>query len=457
LNGRLTILEPMQLTPLLLHLLIPVALAEPEVAMVGLHVPGASLDEAASANAAFAEALVATGRLEVVTPEAFADRIRGRESLIVRDAALNRGEAALNDGRALFDAADTEGAIPLLERAVERLEEGTRAVGDPRELVSAYLLLGLAHASQGDNASALESWHTVAVLDPTLELDAVRYAPKIVTLFDEARAMAVGASGGSLTVTLSDGASGEVLIDGRSVGPAPASVDGLPAGTHYVTVDTDAGARHLAVAELDEGAPLELVVSSQSASLGRPSDTPVGRAVQTGELYRALGEYGDTPLFVVGGVVTGDSDDRSDDRVALCLYAPRSQTFSKALTAEVGDDALGAMMDLVPSLATYLTEGGAVRSDRVSPQVPGLDISANPLLTQLLLAPEPVSGGGGEVAGGDDERGPRWLLWAGAGVVVAGGATAAVVLLSDDGEGGTEPDSEYPEGSGSVVFGPIPE
>jgi len=387
-------------------------------------------------------------------PDDFAGRIRGRESLIVRDAALHRGQETLNDGRALFDAADTEGAIPLLESAVERLEEGTRAVGDPRELVSAYLLLGLAQASQGDNASALESWHTVAVLDPTLELDAVRYAPKIVTLFDEAHSMALGAMGGSLTVSLADGTSGEVLIDGRSVGPAPAVVEGLPAGTHYVTVDTDAGGRHLAVADLMEGAPTELVVSGESASLGMHSETPVGRAIQTGELYRAVGEYGETALFVVGGVV---SDDGAADRVALCLYAPRSQTFSKALTAEAGDDPVSAMMDLVPSLATYLTDAGSIRSDRVSPQVPGLDISANPILTRLLLDPQPVStAGAGASAGEDGERGARWLLWAGAGVVVAGGATAAVVLLTDDGGEGTEPDSEYAEGTGSVVFGPIP-
>ena len=175
------------------------------------------------------------------------------------------------------------------------------------------------------------------------------------------------------------------------------------------------------------------------------ADDPVGRAVQTSELYKALGEYGETGLFLVGGV--------TEDRVSLCLYAPRSDTFSKALTAEAGDDPAGAMLDLVPSLASYLTDAGGIRTDRVSPQVPGLDISANPVLTSLLFEPRDAPVVSAVEGGGEDESGgARWLLWAGAGAVAAGGATAAVLLLTG------EEDTPTPtnEGGGTVVFGPIP-
>lgn len=433
---------------LLIHLLTLAAGAEalPEVAVVGLHVPGVDLEDAEAVNDRFIEALADSGKVAVVPPEELAGRIQGRESLIIRDAALNRGQEALREGRALFERADTEGAVPLLERAVARLEEGTRAVGDPRELVEAHLLLGLAYASLGDNSSALLSWNEVAILDPSLELDPIRYAPKIVTLFNEARELAAQSQAGALTVTSAGGAAGEVLVDGRPVGPAPAVVEGLSAGTHYVVLDTEDGARHLAVAELLEGEPLDLSVSEQSAALGRPADDPVGRAVQTGELYKALGEYGETALFLVGGVVDGDGG----EQVSLSLYAPRSRTFSKALMSDAGDEPASAMLDLVPSLTNYINDSGGIRSDRIAPQVPPLDISANPLLTRLLFDPAPPTAPADEGATDDEGGGRRWLLWTGVGVVAAGGAaTAAVLLLSE----GDEPSEDN---TGTVVLGPIP-
>jgi hypothetical protein len=438
--------EPMQSISLLLHLLcgLSPAAALPEVAVVGVHIPGVDAEAAEATNETLAQALEATGKVEALRPAELAPRLRGREELIISDAALNRGVAALDSGRALFERADTEGAIPLLEQAVARLDEGTRAVGDPKELVEAWLLLGLAQASQGDSEAALESWQAVAVLDPDLELDSIRYAPKIVDLFNQARAAAAEASSGTLTVSSAGGSAGEVRVDGRPVGRAPLSLEGLPAGTHYVILDTDDGARHLAVADLVAGEDLDLFVSEQSASLGRPAEDAVGRAVQTSELYKALGKYGETGLFLVGGV--------TEDRVSLCLYAPRTNTFSKALTAESGGDPAGALQDLVPSLASYLTESGGIRTDRVSPQVPGLDISANPVLTRLLFEPEDAPAEVAVVDGGEDGRGGRWLLWAGAGAVAAGGATAAVILLT----GEEQQDPPENTGGGTVVFGPIP-
>jgi len=424
----------------------------PEIAVVGLH-DAAAADRAFTdgASARLAEALDATGRFDALTPAEFSTQLRGREELVLSDSALGAGRRDLDDGRALFERAAPEEAVPLLRRAVERLESGTRVVGDPRALIEAWLVLGLAQASLGESAEALGAWRQVVVLEPDRALDPVNYPPKFVSLFDEARAQVTGALAGALTVDTA--LEGEVLVDGRSVGSArpgaPLELSGLPAGTHYVTLRGDDGGFHVDAVALTAGASALVEVREGAWSLGRPAESDAERSSQIAALYGALGEYGGADFLLVGGVV--------DDALSLCLYAPRSRTFSKALSIEADGDAFGAAEDLLGTLAGYATASGGIRTDRTSIEPPPLDISSNAALTGLLFDPaDPV-------AAQEDTGGRRWLLWGGVGALAVGGAVTAAVLLTGEDEAPSTPDevddgpsTTDPAPGGTVTVGPLP-
>ena len=76
--------------------------------------------------------------------------------------------------------------------------------------------------------------------------------------------------------------------------------------------------------------------------------------------------------------------------MGLQLFEPRTGSFSKVVEASAGEDPLGSLLDLVPSVAAYVDEGGALRADRVSRNALALDISSNLWLAGSLLDPPPL-------------------------------------------------------------------
>jgi hypothetical protein len=138
--------------------------------------------------------------------------------------------------------------------------------------------------------------------------------------------------------------------------------------------------------------------------------------------------------------VAGES---SANTLVLFLHGVESGQFSQALSIQgTGDPA--AMLPFVLALEGTLSESSGLRMDRVSSDVPSLDVNANPVLTSLLLEPVVNEPGllPGQAAGA-----PRWVVWAGAGALAAGGVVAVGVALNAG--------EKEPEG-GTVVLGPIP-
>ncbi|MFN7142908.1 MAG: hypothetical protein ACK4YP_03970, partial [Myxococcota bacterium] len=143
------------------------------------------------------------------------------------------------------------------------------------------------------------------------------------------------------------------------------------------------------------------------------------------------------PVLLAG--VTGNG------QVALQIYAPASGNFSRALTADAGDDALGALVDLVPAAVAYLQENGDIKSDRVSPQVVPLDVASNDVLAEMIFEPRAPRAAVAEAVP-TTKKGVPWYVWAGIGAVAAGGGATAAVLLSQDTAGD----------AGTITFGPPP-
>ncbi len=410
-----------------------------EVAVVGLHISGADDEQAISAAEQLTEALDRTGSVDVVEAGEVRARLSGREDLVIEGTFLGPGRAMLDEGQVLYERADFENAIPVLDDAVAALRAGLPGAKDSKDLIEALLLLGLAQAGIGELDAARAAYKQVAVLDSSRRLDPVRYAPKIVALFDEVREQVASLPTANLSVQGPDGEH-EVFVDGRSVGNAPLVVKDLPPGTHYVLVVGSEGQREFAEVELNPGSKQTYLATLAGRSLGQPGEDADAREQQTRLLYESLGEFVATPLVFIGG-------ETGSGQVAVQLYEPRTESFSRVVTADAGGDPVSAMVDLCPTLAQYITDDGNLRADRTAPDVVSLDLSTNPLLASMLLDPEPIVQEV-RVAGG----GAPWFVWAGVAALAAGGAATAAVLLMDEGDGSEPVDPDQ----GTVVVGPMP-
>ncbi len=408
----------------------------PELVVVGVHAPGLTGDRAEEAALRLAEGLDATGKVDALTPDEVRARIAGRESLILDSFALGPGRDALREGKVLYDRAQPDQAIPVLEQAARQLAGGLAATADVRDLHDALTLLGLAHAGLGNEDAARAAFRRSVTLDPTRQLDPVNYPPQIVALYSQVREAAAAEPPAVLNVTAPAGA--DVWVDGRPAAGGAASLELVP-GEHHVLIRGEGGASWFDTVTLGPSERKQLSPSLQARALARTATDGAGRSRQTRDLYRSVGQYTDRDPVLLAGV-TGNG------QVALQIYAPASGNFSRALTAEADGDPVAALVDLLPAAVGFLSENGDIKSDRVSPQVVALDVSANDVLSGMILAPRAATASAAPAPVA--KKGAPWYVWAGIGAVVAGGGATAAVLLSQE--------PEETGDAGTITFGPVP-
>lgn len=421
---------------LLLLAALPAYAEGPEIVVVGVHVP----EQADGAGVAerLAQAVDDTRKADGLAPAEVSKRIAGREALILDTYALGPGRERLKEGKVLYDRAQPDQAIPVLSDAVKLLANGLAVSTDARDLHEALMTLGLAQVGLGEEDPARQTFRRSAVLDPARQLDAVRYPPDVISMFNAVRQEAQAAPAAGVSITASVPA--KVWVDGRPVGDAPQKNLELSPGEHYILVRAPSGASLFRDLTLASGQQESISATLDQRSIGVVAEDAPGRTRQTRDLYRGLGAYTDNALVLLAGSLP-------DGKVGVQLYAPSSGNFSRPLTADAGGDPTGSLLDLVPTMVGYIGDNGDIRADRVSSQVLALDVGANDVLSGMLFEPpEP------QATVSDDRRGVPWYVWAGVGAVVAGGgATATALLLSDN--GGTEPSVNE---NGTIEFGPIP-
>ncbi len=425
-----------------LPLTLAVALAadKPELLVVGLHLPEAMGQAADDAAERAVEVLESNGSIDALSPREVSRRISGREPLVLESFGLGAGRQRLKDAQLLYDRANVEEAVPEAEEAISLFQRGMAVSTSSRELADAYILLGMIRVALGEDKPASSAFRKAAALDVGRELDPVNFPPRVIELYDAARGDLVKKSPATLHVQTSVGA--RVFIDGKDLGQAPVESIRLVPGEHFLLVRAAGGASRFETLSITAGENRVVDVALEARGLGTALADNPGRSRQTRDLYRALGEYSDKTAVLVAGTLP-------DGQVGAQLYAPLSGNFSRAVTAEAGDDPLGSLLDLLPTVSGYLSERGDVRTDRVGAQVLALDVGANPVLAGLLYDPPRPSDDVATVAVA--KPGVPWWVWAGTGAVLAGaGTAAAVVLLSEE----APPDE--PADQGTIVFGPIP-
>jgi hypothetical protein len=170
-----------------------------------------------------------------------------------------RGQSAdpeLAQGLRQVREGDFEGAVTTLESSVQRL---SGIPGRSRELVQAYLNLGVAYVALDQPETARSRFREALTRDRHLKLSPAEYSPKVLAAFEEARRaerQARGGRGGSRTPLIALGvgavAAGVVLA---TRGGAPPVFSGARFGTPVVVCPDDS---------VDFPVPVQILVEAQA-------------------------------------------------------------------------------------------------------------------------------------------------------------------------------------------------
>ena len=148
------------------------------------------------------------------------------------DRQLDEARTLYSDGR--FDA-----AVVTLRGAIAQLQELRDVQSRQVQLADAHLLLGLAHLAMRAEEEALTNFKQVVSLDPKRTLDTEIFSPRVVALFDRARA--------------------EVAEAARRINPSPAASGSDTKGDDEPALTTDS--RQPVVPSLNAGTMMRLRLS----------------------------------------------------------------------------------------------------------------------------------------------------------------------------------------------------
>ena len=403
-----------------------IAKDKPQIAVVGIH--DQNLDESAQTAgvAAIVEALDQTGRLQGLDQDDVALKIQGREPIIVEEAFLGSGRRFLEDGRILHDQAQPEEAVPVLEEAISNLQLGLASTRSTQDLWAAWMYLGTANLSLGDEDAAARAYAEAVALNPDRLPNTSQFPPDVVDFYKRVQGDQVAAAR-SLKVA-ADRSGVVIYLNGNEVGQAPVTIERVVPGTNHLVAVGEGRQSYQRVEVTPDTGAIEMVMAA--ATLGTSSSSRFMRARQTGGLYKAISSLGDVDVVLLAGT--------RENRLYLQMYSPRNDAFSKEIDIPYTDDPVDEAVAVVKDLAAVVTDDGTISSLATSAQAVPLEVEANALLTQMLLNPKSIEP--------TANRSRLWLVLGGAGAAaIATGAT--VFLLSN-----SAPDPNQ----GTITIGPIP-
>ncbi len=413
-----------------------------EIGLVGVHDDALSVEEQRRLADRIAQSIGRVEGHEVVLPDALLLRYLGREDLILEEAFGLEGRNLVDEGRLLYQQAELDDAVVVLEGGVRALEASVQVTRSIRSLWEAQMLLGTARWGVGREMAARDAVADAVALQPGRRPDPAVYPPALLELYEEERALAEG-DAAALTVQ-SAVAGARVWVDGREVGAAPVVVPGLLPGAHHVHVRADDQVGYVRV-EMDGGQATAVAPQLGAPSLGAAPRTVGARAQSVAALYEAIGRFSRVDVLLVVGTVDGVWE--------VQLFHPATDTFGTPVVL----DTLGnpdAIADAAERLVRGLRPDGSMPPSATAFAALPLDVSTNRLLARDLLAPAPPAAPPEPVEVPREpapdvlvEGRPKWPVWLGVGlgvVAVGAGATALGVVLGGDAEGA----------GGTLIIGP---
>lgn len=330
----------------------------------------------------------------------------------------------LDDGANAMRSHDLARAQSLLRDAVPIIERNWDSV--PRAvLADAYMLRAILECERNRFAQCERGFREVLVFREDLEYDLARYPVAHEERFSRVSAE-IQAIGERATFELAvDPVGAEVFVDGRSYGPAPATIPELLVGSHFVTAISSRHTKRLERVQVTAPtthldltlAPSERLLPIDNAEVRIRRELTRSRVERSSAIVGIRGTV--SAKQVLFAVVT------SEPRALLVqFYLFDLQTQFRLATAQVR------------------TPVGEEAAERVRSAVSNLYRGVD--LTGFVAPPPPARA----VVEGRETVFEQWWFWTAVGaVVVSGGIVTGIVIAGSD-------DSGPPEGwqrvSGSI-------
>ena len=431
-------------------LILPLSALAADVAVVGVHDDSMSVEEQRALLTSLEAAVELSGEHRALAGEALQNALGGREELVLEAAFLGEGRRLLEDGRILYQQAQPDAALEVLEASAASLAEGMAVCTSVRDLWETWMLLGTSRQALGQEAGALEALSYAVALQNDRAPDPATYPPNILEMYRSERELAVDEAG-RLTITVGDEiGTATVMFDGREVGTAPIVLPDVLPGDHYIHVRTQDRRMGFRQVTMASGGERTVRVAVDDPELGVPRLSDGGRTQQIAALYRGLGRQSRADLVLLVG--------RTEDGMRVQLFDSVVDAFGPAVV--LGDEPRtdDIVAAVVKALSRLDNRGRITGDDAVHVAIP-VDISSNYVLAQWLMTPgvdeapvlpmpdpvDPV-----DVPAPMPPARKKWVtpvaIGVGAAVVVAGATAVAVVL------GGRSNTTTQP--GGTITVGP---
>jgi hypothetical protein len=350
----------------------------PTIGVVGVHQGDLDVDGQRAASEMIADAIAESGFFAPKRPREIADRLAGRESLVLEEAFLGPGRALLEDGRTLYAQALPDEAVPVLEQAVSTLRNGMATASSTRDLWEAWLYLGASRLTAGDARGARDAFEAAVALNPLRTPSSTTFPPDLVSRYEDVR-REQSALRATVRITSPDSGT-TVRVNGEDRGEAPLALTDVVPGEVFVTGVSPLGFTAFEVVNVPEAGRLDVPLRLGPPTLAAPAGTAGGRARQTAALYQAVGASSGADLLLVAHTSGG--------QVTAQLYSVRTDTWSTpASTPYVGSSGDEAAR-LVSELVVGVREDGTFDADHRATLPDPLDVSTNTLLAHVLVLPD---------------------------------------------------------------------
>ena len=176
------------------------------------------------------ESLLVLGPGELVEPSV-EERERAKET----DPTLVKADASLWEAKELAEKKDYMGAIKAFKKAVSLYQKGMDQLVDFDKYVDAALGVALAYFMAGYDDNGEDALTPVLVVRPSLVLDKRKVPAAAASALERLKLLYAKAETGVVEVT-SEPEGAAIYLDGVLVGHAPARLEGMLRGTHWVRV-----------------------------------------------------------------------------------------------------------------------------------------------------------------------------------------------------------------------------
>ncbi|MCB0326628.1 MAG: PEGA domain-containing protein [Bdellovibrionales bacterium] len=325
---------------------------------------------------------------------------------------VGQGYQFFNEGKALYQNLDLNKAAAVLNQSVKSYREGIAALRDSHYLLFSHLYLGMTLIFAGRQKDGEKIIREMVMLDTerkNRQLPIREFPPKIIQAHKKITKEVLAMPSGKLVVT-SQPEGAMLSVDGMEIGRTPLSMEGVPKGMHFMSLEKEGYELISEPILVQEGN------FNYSKSLEKKASYQIATSKEESEAQKkqllAIAKQIGVDHIILGSVVSGDKS-----TIEAQVFHTQSQSFSPVLTQSVSkhrwDKAAGKISRKIQE---QLKKDHRVEIKTQPTQVlsTGFEESVIPQASSMRKSRQKNTG--------EAAIYQKWWFWTAIGVAVLGGA-----------------------------------